>query len=174
MSKAYLIGAAALAAATALSAQAPVGTAEPQAGREPATAQKPATITLIGCLVREQDVPGRKPDVAERVGILEDYILTGAVPADRASRPNESGAVGTSGAPTSRHISTMYKVEGIADSELKRHVGKRVEVTGRVDRDDERETALAQKATTPGSHEDMPEFEATGIREIAGECSSRR
>src|SRR4029453_9626260 len=38
--------------------------------------------TVVGILAkhrqREQDVPGRKPNVAERAGVMEDYILTSA------------------------------------------------------------------------------------------------
>ena len=30
--------------------------------------------------MREADVPGRKPNVAERAGIAEDYILTSTRP----------------------------------------------------------------------------------------------
>ena len=32
---------------------------------------------ITGCLKAEKDVPGMKPNVAERAGISEDYILTG-------------------------------------------------------------------------------------------------
>ena len=35
---------------------------------------------------REQDVPGRKPNVAERVGVSEDYILTSAVQSHSRAR----------------------------------------------------------------------------------------
>src|SRR5688572_2261138 len=38
-----------------------------------ATAQ---AVTVTGCLKAEKDVPGRRPNVAERAGVTEDYILT--------------------------------------------------------------------------------------------------
>lgn len=53
------------------------------------------TTTLTGCVYREEDVPGRTPNIAERVGILEDYIL--AVSMSPGAGERES-AVGTSGA----------------------------------------------------------------------------
>ena len=45
----------------------------------PATAQKPAptaagAVTVEGCLMREDDVPRRKSNVAERVGVGEETL----------------------------------------------------------------------------------------------------
>jgi hypothetical protein len=141
-------------------------TQAPPAGQQPATAAAPATITLTGCLVREQDVPGRKPNVAERAGVLEDYILTSATAASPAS------PTGTAGSAASRNISAMYKVEGIPDEKLKSMVGKRVEITGRADADDAREVGTTGRDATPKTAaDDMPEFEATAIREVEGSCS---
>src|SRR4030095_7890944 len=90
------------------------------------TTVKPTT-TLVGCLYREDQIPGRKPNLAERAGILEDYILDGAA---TATTPPGSGVTGTSGSPTTGN---MYKVEGPSDERLKALVGKQVEVTGRID-----------------------------------------
>jgi hypothetical protein len=144
-------------------------TQAPTPGQQPATAAKPATITLTGCLVREEDVPGRKPNVAERAGVGEDYILTQAT---AAAQP--TGTSGSASAPASRNISSMYKVEGIPDEKLKSMLGKRVEVIGRVDADDAREvgTTGAASATPRTPSDDMPEFEATAIREVEGSCSA--
>jgi hypothetical protein len=66
--KKYLFAASfALAASgVAISAQAPAAQAQ--------DAAKPAT-TITGCVYNEKDVPGRAPNVAERAGVLEDYIL---------------------------------------------------------------------------------------------------
>lgn len=72
LNRSFLTGMAVMIAAGTLAyAQAPSGRQLP-AGHEPATAEKPATITLAGCLVREGEVPGRKPNIVERVGILEE------------------------------------------------------------------------------------------------------
>lgn len=189
MLKSYLVSGMAvmITAGTLAATQAPAPTAQqpsppatsaqqPPAGQQPATAQKPATITLSGCLVREQDVPGRKPNVAERVGVGEDYILTSAAPAEQAGGAAQApGAAGTSGSIASRNISTMYKVEGIPDDRLKQLVGKKVEVTGRVDEDDARETPVGTTGATPKTPaDDMPEFEATAIREVPGSCAPAR
>lgn len=148
---------------------------EPAPTTQPAAAaQPPASMTLVGCLAREQDVPGRQPNVAERAGILEDYILTSAAPADQQSPSATPRATGTSGSVTSSNISAMYKVEGIPDDRLKELVGKKVEVTGHIDAGEQREargTSGSVTPATPTPNEHMPEFEATAIREVPGSCT---
>ena len=123
----------------------------------------PSTVTLTGCLYRERDVPGRTPNVAERAGILEDYILADA----RFTRGDTPPTIGK-----------MFKVERIADEKLAQFVGKRVEVTGTLDVE-ENEMQQAGTAGTTGTTEDrspgpdrieLPEFEAASIREVAGTC----
>ena len=159
-------------------------TPNPQAPspRESATSvTTTVTTTLVGCLYREDQVPGRKPNIAERAGVLEDYILADATMKSEqsgATSPTPPAASGTSGSvPASGR---MYKVEKIADERLKALVGKRVEVTGRID------PQRAQSRVGPGSATgaptpdvgpspdkiNLPEFEASAIREISGSCPS--
>jgi hypothetical protein len=139
------------------------------------TAQQPpsqqASTVLTGCVYREKDVPGRAPNVAERAGVLEDYILAEVRP---ASAPSAPGTAGTSG---SAKAASMYKLELIADEKLRAVVGKRVEVTGRIDA--EPGDAKAPAAAPPTSQTDkvigrdkidLPEFEVTDIKEVAGTC----
>jgi hypothetical protein len=137
------------------------------------TAQQ-ASTTIIGCVYQEKDVPGRAPNAAEQIGILEDYILAEITPAE-AARPT-----GTSGSAVPTTYS-MYKLERVADSVLKAMVGKRVEVTGRVDA--EASDASGQppaSAQTDKSDRilgrdrvDLPEFEVASIRAIEGSCPAR-
>ena len=79
-------------------------------------ASQPST-TLTGCVYREQDVPGRSPNVAERAGVLEDYILAEVTPSQPQSTPSAGtpGADGTSGTAKS---GAMYKLELIDDDKL--------------------------------------------------------
>lgn len=77
------------------------------------------TITITGCLKEEKDVAGARPSVTERAGMGEDYILTNA---------KMSGSSTVSGMA----LATQYKIEGISDSELKRHLNHQVEVTGTI------------------------------------------
>jgi hypothetical protein len=68
-----------------------------------------------------------------------------------------------------------YKLEQIDDEQLKAVVGKRVEVTGRVDAergDKAPGTAgapTADKSVGPDKIE-LPEFEVTSIKEVEGTC----
>ena len=63
---------AAVAIAVGVSAQTPTQTPTPGA-TQPGTTPR---VTVEGCLMREADVPGRKPNIVERQNIMEDYILT--------------------------------------------------------------------------------------------------
>jgi hypothetical protein len=148
------------------------------AAQSPASAQEPpvvptaqtpppAKVTVEGCLVREQDVPGRKPNVVERSGILEDYILTntkmvkGSAPAGAAgeAKPGETPAA-TSGA------SPMYDVKGIDDAQLKTLVGQRVQIDGTF--------ADVVRSPTAKTGEDLADIRGTSIRKVSGECPSKR
>jgi hypothetical protein len=109
--------------------------------------------------------------VAEQAGVLEDYILADVRPASAAA--GTAGAVGTSG--TGR--APMYKLEKIDDEKLKAVVGKRVEVTGRIDAE---AGDVTRPATPPPTSQtdkaigrdkiDIPEFEVSSIKEIPGNC----
>ena len=120
-------------------------------------------------------MPGRAPNPAERLGILEDYILAEISPAE-AARPT-----GTSGSPSNPATYSMYKLERTADSELKALVGKRVEVTGRIDAKPDDAAgpppASAQTNQTDRAigHDriNLPEFEVSSIRAVAGTCPAK-
>jgi hypothetical protein len=139
-------------------AQTPAPTTQPKA----APAQQ--TTTLAGCLYRERDVPGRQPNVAEKAGVLEDYILVEMPAATTAAKP---GAVGTAG---STAAGKMYKVEQIPDEKLRALVGKRVEATGRIDPEAGGKTTPQPDRGVGPDDINLPEFEATEIREASGTC----
>jgi hypothetical protein len=113
-------------------------------------------VTLTGCLAREKDVAGMQPNVAERAGIGEDYILTnvsmagssagyhsGATSSSSGSKSTTGSTASTgstmSGTQTGQTASAtstkMYKIEGLDDSRLQPFVGQRVEVTGKMKKD---------------------------------------
>ena len=169
-----LASTASIAAAQAASGQTasvprPAQTSAPRASEQ-------ATTTLVGCLYREEQVPGRSPNAAERAGVLEDYILADAQLAGAQTsqaRPGETpSATGTSGTvPTTGN---MYKVEKLPDERLKALLGKRVEVIGRIDAehgkgDKPGAPPTADRSTGP-DRMNLPEFEASSIREVSGSC----
>jgi hypothetical protein len=166
----YLFGCAAagvMALAVSVGAQNPPQT-QPPTGSQ-ATEQQARTVTVEGCLMREADVPGRKPNVAERAGIAEDYILTstkmikGSAPAMTEPRPGET-PTGTSG---TREL--MYKVEGIDDEKLKQHIGRRVQIEGTFENVDRAQARPGAERPT----DDLVEIRGTVIRQVAGECPAK-
>ena len=177
--KAVLATLAVSAVSVVVSAQSPQG-ASPQApaAQTPAT-QKPATpsaartqatTTLVGCLYREEQIPGRKPNVVEKAGILEDYVLADATIAG-AKTPASStpGATGTSGKTPS--TGGLYKVDGPPDEQLKALVGKRVEVTGRIDPEGGSPAGGPSADKGPGPDDiNLPDIQASSIREVPGTC----
>jgi hypothetical protein len=129
-----------------------------------ATAQqtRAGAVTIEGCLVREADVPGRKPNLVERQGIMEDYILTSTTivigSASSAVTPPADQPTGTAG------TTAMYHVKGMNDERLKPLVGKRVQIEGNLQDLDR---------AAPAS-EDLPDIQADNIRQVSGDCPAAR
>jgi hypothetical protein len=74
----------------------------------------------------------------------------------------------------------MYKLEIASDEQLRAMVGKKVEVTGRVDA--ETGDAAGRPAAAPTSEADraigrdrvnLSEFEVVSIKEVAGSCPAK-
>lgn len=153
----------AMALAAAVGAQTPPQTQEPRTG-QPTPRQQAQKVTVEGCLMREADVPGRSPNVAERAGLGEDYILT-TVKIIKGSAPGGARAgetpTGTTGARE-----TMYEVGGIDDEKLKELVGQRVQIEGTFEDD----TTAPPRADTGTPTDDLVELRGISIRKVAGTC----
>jgi hypothetical protein len=129
-----------------------------------ATADQAKAVTVEGCLKREADVPGGEPNVAERAGIGEDYLLTSAKvvkgdPPESAAGRSADKPTGTSGART-----TMFKLEGLDDERLKGHVGHRVQIEGRFEN--------VEAARSGSAGDKLVELRATEIRHISPTCEA--
>ena len=162
------------AAIVAAQAQAPASPREQTPASQ--AAQQP-TRTITGCVYQEKDVPGRSPNVAERAGILEDYILA-EVSGQSATPGAAATAVAAATAGAAPKLGTMFKLELVDDEKLKALVGKRVEVTGRVDKEagDSAAPPSAAPSTTQTDKAvgrdriDLAEFEVSSIKEVPGAC----
>ena len=144
------------AASVTLGAQAPQSapTPQPPDNRQPTITQTPTralpanpTMTIAGCLQQENDVPGLQPNVAERAGVTEDYILTNVKMSPSSS---VSGIA----------VSTKYEIEGIAEAELKKHLNHQVELTGQITQ------------AEPTSSDATPDFRATSVKMLAATCNA--
>jgi hypothetical protein len=131
--------------------------------RTSSTQAQVATVTVEGCLMREQDVPVRRPNVAERAGILEDYILASAKMV-KGSAPQASTTSAKPGQPvgTAGTQAPMYDVKGIDDERLKALAGRRVQIDGTF--------ADLTKDPSAGPTQDLVIIQGTAIRQVAGEC----
>lgn len=110
-------------------------------------------VTAQGCLKQEKDVAGAKPNVAERAGIGEDFILTKA----KLSKGMAKGS--------------MFRITGLDDEKLRAHANQQVEVSGRLD---DKTLTGAQKPTRPGpdtAPDEVAQIEATSIKMIAATCT---
>jgi hypothetical protein len=148
----------------------PVQTSPPPTSstdRTPDTAQVDI-VTVEGCLMKEADVPGRKPpeDIRAKVEADGDYVLTstkmikGAAPSSGITSQPADTPVGTSGAPAT---SAMYEIEGRVKDQLEEHVGKRVQIDGAFQN--------IERAKNPVSFaNDLVELRGTAIRPVAGDC----
>ena len=130
-----------------------------------------STVTVEGCLVVDQDEPGR-PTADERAGIAGDYQLTKAVlvtatgplPADGRAAPANT-PTGTSGT----QASLTYEVEGMDKDQLRQHVGRRVQIDGTL-RNVERARANLETQTPP---DNFVELRGVTIRTVPGNCASK-
>ena len=176
----WMSGAAAVMAISIAGVQAQ-STQQPPAQTPPAASatSSQATTTVRGCVYEEKSIPGRSPNVAERAGVLEDYILVASNTAAAPGTAGTSGAAGTSGSMAGMH--KAFKLEHAADEQLKAMVGKMVEVTGKIDAekgDSARATGAAGTAAAGAARStgvgpdklELPEFEVTSIKEVAGTC----
>jgi hypothetical protein len=169
----------ALAGALALSASVAAQNPQTQPPSTPTTQDPGRTqdqarmATVEGCLMREADVPGRRPNVAESAGVAEDYILTstkmvkGSAPAGGTTAQTRPGDTPTGTAGT---LGAMYEVEGISDDQLKQHIGRRVQIDGTFENVD-RAKATPEKGTPA---DDLVEIRGTTIRQVAGECPAKQ
>jgi hypothetical protein len=118
-------------------------------------------VTATGCLKQEKDVPGARPNVAERAGVGEDFILTQA-------KLTKGGA----GAAGAGRKGAMYKISGLDDEKLRSLSNQQVEVQGRLV---EQTLTGRTKPTTPGpdtAPDEVQEIRASAIKMIAATCTT--
>src|SRR5262245_49006183 len=128
-----------------------------QSDRSRASSGTPATVE--GCLHREADVPGRRPNIAERAGIGEDFVLT-------QSRIVKGSS--PSGEANEDAHNAIYDVQGLSVDQLKSNVNKRVQIDGTFEHQER-----AQKGPeVNGTGNDLVELKGAAIRAVAGDCAT--
>jgi cytochrome oxidase assembly protein ShyY1 len=154
MSTAVLV----IAGALVINAQTPQkpATSDQQRATPSSTAQ---TVTVTGCLMAEKDVPGRRPNAAERAGVTDDYILTGV----KMAQSSAASGIG---------LAPMYEIEGIAEAELQKHLNHQVEITGSLSRGDAmgNRGAAAAAGSAASANADLPQLQATTMKMLSATC----
>jgi hypothetical protein len=140
-------------------------------------------ITVTGCLQEgSRSSTGTTSSASTTSGT---YILANATTgsgsasttAGTTSSPTTAGTTGTTGATTAGSTAPVSYVLDGRDSDLKNHVGHRIEVSGTLDTPD-RAAASPTSTTTSGSASSRmdtsaPRLKVSSVRMIAAECPSR-
>ena len=125
-----------------------------------------STVTVEGCLVVDEDEPGR-PTAAERAGLGGDYKLTKAV-LIKATGPLPAGDRTAPANVPATQASLTYEVEGMDKDQLRQHVGRRVQIDGTL-RNVDRARANLETQTPP---DNFVELRGVTIRTVPGNCSA--
>jgi hypothetical protein len=172
MVKNYILPAAfaVMCAGAVASAQSTATPQQPQT-QPPASMDQAATTTVEGCVYREQDIPGRAGNTAERTaaaaGVGDNYVLVASSGSAASGTVGTSGSTGATGSASASP--KIFKLEHSDDSKLSAMVGKRVRVMGKVDS----QHSASPSTTTPPQTEprtsedkkDLPEFTVSSITE---------
>jgi hypothetical protein len=150
--------------------------AGPLLAQQPTTPQRTETdrartVTATGCLKQEKDVPGARPNVAERAGVGEDFILTQAKITKGSVPSKEQKETTPSAGTAARATGAMYKIEGLDEEKLRPHINHQIEVQGQLQ--DRTAVTGTQKPTTPGPDtrpDEVQAIRATSIKMIAATC----
>ena len=124
----------------------------------------PTFVVVDGCVAAEHEIPGREPNIAERAGAGEDYILTNAVMVKGkppAELPDDTGG------PVSNALRPMYELGGLTDDQLKPHLGHRVRIEGTF-------TNTNRDPHSGPLNDDLVELTGTSIRQVPGSCPPRK
>jgi hypothetical protein len=138
-------------------------------------------VTATGCLKQERDIPGLLPNMADRVGMGEGFVLTNA---------RLTGVAASDTSPTTKYSrdmargpsSALYAIAGLDKDKLQSLLNQQVEVTGRLETaphstDAAPPTAQPDKHaetegdTQAGRGEHLQQIRATAIRSTSGTCT---
>jgi len=105
-------------------------------------------MTITGCLQQRENAKATPPNIAERGGTIESYILSNV----KMSPTNAVSGIG---------VSTKYEVVGIVEAELKKHLNHQVELMGQI---------VPPDAAMPA--DDSPDFRATTVKMLSVSCAA--
>lgn len=124
-----------------------------------ATTATAKAVTVTGCLKAEKDVAGRRPNVAQRAGVTEDYVLTNV----KMAPGSTTSAIG---------LASSYEIEGIAEAELQKHLNHQVQIVGTLTPGNAQGNRGASAATgsAASANADLPQLHATTLTMLSATC----
>jgi cytoskeleton protein RodZ len=154
-----------------------------------ATSQPAGEMTITGCVQSEADyrkaTGGGAGGVASTgIGAANEFILTNVMTGSSTTASSATGSsgatTGTTGGTTTSTTgtagtakSTTYELSGPGEAQAATHVGKRVEIVGRMKVG--QAAGGGPTANVPLSRDlKLPEFEVTSVREASGSCAATR
>jgi hypothetical protein len=159
-----------LTAALTIGAAEPAQTPTPPPKASPVTLDDrlsppvPTFVVVDGCVAAEAEIPGRTPNIAERAGVAEDYILTNATVL-KGKPPVE--LPDRTGGEASNALRPMYELGGLTGDQLKPHLGHRVRIEG----------TFVNTNRDPGTeplNDDLVELTGASIRQVPGSCPQKK
>ena len=141
-------------------------------------------ITVSGCLQSAAARSTTGNSTTDAANGMADYILmtspsSSSTTAGTTASTSTTATTGTSGTMnSSAHPGSSYMLDG-RDSELKNHVGHRIEVTGTVENHgDHAAGSTATSTTTSGSASSRmsnaaPTLKVSSVRMISADCSAK-
>ena len=146
----------------------------------PSSAQSTTSqdITVTGCVQRESDYrraadAGKGGAAGTGMGVGNEFVLINAAAGSAADTPT-----GTSGSTASG--GTAYEVTGPNEGQLASHIGKRVEIRGKVKAAETTASGQPTGGATAGEPPrgvdvggkdlKLKELEITSVREVSGTC----
>jgi hypothetical protein len=115
--------------------------------------------------MQEAEVPGRKPNMAERAGLSQDYILTDAKVVKGAAPPAAAQTAPDQPTGTAGTVA-MYDVKGLDGDELKPFAGQRVQIDGTF--------ADLDRSPSASPVDDLVDIRGTTIRPASGVCPPKQ
>lgn len=163
--------------------QEPTTQTQPRTGADQRDTGRP--VTVQGCLMREADVPGLKPNIAERAGVTEDFVITSAKVVKGSAPAGDSRST----------ASTMFGVEGLSKDQIQSNLNRRVEIDGTIEGKDDRARGDTTRSPVPPRPDpsapastpnpsgmkaptdtagDLAQLQAKTIRTVPGDCPTAR
>jgi|SRR5262245_2395384 len=161
-----------LAASLAAAAQTPPPTT-PQT--PPSRTSSADTVTVTGCVQPSSTASSSTSSTATSStassSMSASYILANATMGP-SSPGTTTGTTGTTSSTASSSAGKTYNLMG-SDSDLKKHVGHKVEVTGKLESSSSESPTATTGAASRDPNANAPKLQVSSVKMISADCSAK-